>query len=273
MKQATKNHPAGDGAPWNVLRGDGPVIATAIHAGHVVRADLEPHLAIGSDDRRREEDPLTDYFLSLADSLVRVNRSRFECDINRPREGCISDDPADTWGLTIWRDDLPAEQMEASRRLHDRFYGEIREWFDGLIERHGRILVLDLHSYNHRREGPDGDPAEAAGNPDIDIGATTLDKGVFGDLLDAMASRLADIPVGDSKPSVAENVRFPDGGNFPEWLYEIYGDRACVMTLEYKKMFMDEWTGTLDIGKVQDLRTGLMHALEAGRRELDRINS
>ena len=272
LKFDTEPSSAIDGAPWNILTSGGPILATAIHAGHIVKDDLAPFLAIEPENRRREEDPVTDYFLSLADNLVRVNRSRFECDLNRPREGCISSDPKDTWDLTIWDENLPEEQMESSRRLHDRFYDEIRTLVDGLLERHRSIVVLDLHSYNHMRDGPDAEPAAAKDNPDIDIGATTLDKSVFGDLLDAFTGELANHPVRGQKPQVGENIRYPDGGNFPEWLHEIYGKRACVITLEYKKIFMDEWTGTLDIGAAQDLRFGLMHAVAAARRELEKLH-
>ncbi|MEE4201330.1 N-formylglutamate amidohydrolase [Erythrobacter sp.] len=259
------------GPAWNTVISGGPVTATAIHAGHIVRSELEPHLAIDEEGRRREEDPLTDFFLNLADNVVRVNRSRFECDVNRPRDKCISDDPEDTWGLKIWKDDLPDLLKENSRKLHDRFYTEMRAMFDDLLEQHKHILVLDLHSYNHMRDGPDAPPAPEKDNPDIDIGATTLDKGVFGDVLSALSNGLTRVPVRGRKPQVAENIRYPDGGNFPEWLHEIYPDRACVITLEYKKIFMNEWTGTLDIGAVQDLRTGLMHALGAAREQLARL--
>lgn len=262
-----------DGPPWNAIVGDGPITATAIHAGHVVRSDLKRHLAISDEDRRREEDPLTDYFLSLADNLVRVNRSRFECDMNRPRDRAISDDPDDTWGLTIWKDDLPESMKDTSRALHDRFYSEMRRMFDAQIERHGRIAVFDLHSYNHRRDGPDAEPAPVADNPDVDIGATTLNKEVFGDLLNAVTNALQTIPVNGQKLHVAENVRYPDGGNFPEWLAKIYGDKACVITLEYKKIFMDEWTGTLNIGAAQDMRSGMMDVMRVAREELARIAS
>lgn len=261
-----------DGLPWNIIEGGGPVVATAIHAGHLVRGDLAPFLAIDAEDRRREEDPLTDYFLPLADNLVRVNRSRFECDLNRPREGCISDDPADTWGLKIWKGELPKGAMEKSRELHDRFYGEMRAMFDRLLERHGRIIVLDLHSYNHMRDGPDAAAAPVKDNPDIDIGATTLDKSVFGDLLAAFKDRIGQTPVRGRQLHVGENIRYPDGGNFPEWLHEIYPGHACVITIEYKKIFMDEWSGTMDIGAAQDLRTGLMHAVAAARVELEKLN-
>ena len=261
------------GPAWNAIVSGGPVTATAIHAGHVIRSDLAAHLAIGDEDRRREEDPLTDYFLSLADNLVRVNRSRFECDMNRSRDKAISNDPEDTWGLTIWRDDLPEQLQEASRKLHDRFYAAMRQMFDTLLEKHERIVVFDLHSYNHRRDGADAPAAPTQDNPDIDIGATTLDKGVYGKLLTAVADELRNTSIDGQKLVVDENVRYPDGGNFPEWLCEIYGKRACVITLEYKKIFMDEWTGTLDIGAAQELRSGMMAAMQAARRELARISA
>ena len=125
-------------------------------------------------------------------------------------------------------------------------------------------MVLDLHSYNHMRDGPEGEPAPAKLNPDIDIGATTLDKHLYGDVLEAIMRRLRETPVNGANPSVEENVRYPDGGNFPEWIYATYGERICTITLEYKKIFMDEWTSTLDIGAAQDLRTGLMMALQDG---------
>lgn len=257
-----------DGPPWHIVGKDGPVIATAIHAGHHIRTELQPWLCIGAEERLREEDPMTDYFMSVGDTVVRANRSRFECDLNRSREGCISSNPEDTWGLRIWRDDLPEEQMESSRRLHDDFYALMRERCDALIERHGRILLLDIHSYNHRRKGPEGDPEPLPGNPDIDLGVTTLDKSAYGELVDLFAKTLRATPIDDRTPDVRENKRFPDGGNFPECFAEIYGEKACIMTLEYKKIFMDEWGRTADILALQQLRHGLTNAVAAARKWL-----
>ena len=136
----------------------------------------------------------------------------------------------------------------------------------------GQLLVLDLHSYNHRRDGAGAEAAPVEENPDIDIGATTLDRGVFGDLLGRFTEELGRHTMRGNALQIGENVRYPDGGNFPEWLFETYGKRTCVITLEYKKIFMDEWTGTLDIGAAQDLRTGLMHALGVARTELAKLN-
>ncbi|PHR18641.1 MAG: N-formylglutamate amidohydrolase [Sphingopyxis sp.] len=251
-----------NGPPWNQICGGGQILVTSIHAGHNIRMELQPWLAIGEKDCLREEDPMTDYFLTVADNLIRANRSRFECDLNRPRERCISANPDDTWGLKIWADDLPEEQMENSRLIHDAFYDMARKQCDQLIGKHGRILILDLHSYNHRRNGPDGEGEPRPENPDIDIGATTLDKSVYGELVERMTKKLRSVPLLGETPDVRENKRFPDGGNFPEWLADIYGEKAGVMTLEYKKIFMDEWGDTANILALQHLRAGLTAAVQ-----------
>ena len=255
----------GETPPWDFCVQTGPVITTAIHAGHGIRSELLPWLEIGDRERLREEDPLTDYFLAVGDSMLRANRSRFEFDLNRPREMAISTDPADQWGLQIWNSDLPAEQIEKSRRLHDEFYAMMRNHCDAMIARFGRILLLDIHSYNHRRDGPDADPAPAGENPDIDLGATTMNHRIYGDLLESFAQELRSAPVCGRQPHVGVNVRWEDGGNFPEWLHEIYGDDACVITLEYKKSFMDEWTGQANVLALQHLREGLARAVERAR--------
>ena len=266
--QSHAHYDAVNGAPWNIIESGGPIVTTAVHAGHQVRRELQPWLKISDRDRLREEDPMTDFFLTTGDNCVRANRSRFECDLNRPRDGCISPDPADTWGLTIWDENLPEEQMENSRVLHDGFYEQARALCDRLIDRHGRIMLIDLHSYNHRREGPEGEPEPRPGNPDIDIGATTLDKSVYGDLLERFTRKLRSVDLLGKAPDVRENKRFPDGGNFPEWLADIYGDKACVMTLEYKKIFMDEWGDTANILALLHLRKGLLVAIEDAHRWL-----
>ena len=46
---------------------------------------------------------------------------------------------------------------------------------------------------------------------------------------------------------VRANVRYPGGGYFPEWLFRRYPESACVISLEYKKVFMNEWTSLADV--------------------------
>lgn len=254
-----------DTPPWDLVVQPGAVMITAVHAGHTIRPSLRPWLAISEQERLREEDPLTDFFLPAGDTIFRANRSRFEFDLNRPFEKAVAIDPKDSWGLQIWHPDLPQEEIDASRDLHKRFYALIAARVDAMIAEHGQILVLDIHSYNHRRNGAGSAADPQADSPDIDLGATTLDKAVYGDLLETFAQGLRSRPVRGKTPDVRVNVRWPDGGNFPEWLHATYGYAACVITLEYKKMFMDEWGESADILALQDLREGFHAGLANAR--------
>ncbi len=78
-----------NGDLWVEHEGDGAVFATAIYAGHEVRCELLPILALDVMERSREEDPYTDYWVKVAPSWLVPTRSRFEIDLNRPREESV----------------------------------------------------------------------------------------------------------------------------------------------------------------------------------------
>lgn len=252
---------------WDLVLGHGPVVATAIHDGHRMRTSLLPHLAFDEDQRRRDEDALTGVLAAAGDVRLRLRNSRFEVDVNRPRDKAISTDPADTWGLQVWQGPLPQREIDASLTAYDRFYAMIRALLDALLARWGCLLLIDIHSYNHRRDGPDAPPADQAGNPDIELGVTTLDKARWGSVAKRFGEALRDSHVGGRSPDVRENIRYPSGGHFPEWVYATYGDRICTISPEFKKIYMDEWTAQADIAVLEDFRTGLERAVEAVRGE------
>lgn len=254
-----------DRADWHVLSRPGPVLATAIHDGHRIRPSLRPWLAISDAERRREEDPLTGVLSTVADTALLMRSTRFAFDVNRPRNKAISTDPADTWGLRIWRDDLPDQEIEASLARYDRFYRDVTRLIEQRLERWGSLLLLDIHSYNHRRDGATGPAADPAGNPDIDLGVTTLDPGRWGDLAADFSAVLSRTDAGNRAPDVRRNVRYPTGGHFPEWVYARYGGDVCTISLEYKKIFMDEWSSQADLAVLEGLRTGLERAVAAVR--------
>jgi N-formylglutamate deformylase len=258
--------------PWEIRTAPGPVVAAAVHAGHDVRPELREWLAVDDEERRREEDPLTDYWLTLGDSTIRVNRSRFEVDLNRPRERAVAIEPADTWGMRIWRQPPPRQLVDDSLALHDRFYGDIARLLDQLIETWGTVLVLDVHSYNHRRADP-ARAADAEHNPDIDLGLTTLDRSRFAPLVARFTEALRAGTLGGQPLDVRANVKYPGGGHFPEWIYQHFGAAVCTISIEYKKVFMDEWTSTADIAALNRLRTALAHAIRAAREALPACRS
>lgn len=255
---------------WDITVADGPVIATAIHDGHAIRDSLRPLLAIPDPQRLREEDPLTGLLAGVGDVRIRVATSRFEVDLNRPREGAVYARPEDCWGLQVWREPLPDAEIERSLACWNRFYAMVEELIERMLARWDAVLLIDLHSYNHRRDGPALAPAPQQGNPDIELGLTTADPGRWGDVAERFAEALRAAPVDGHAPDVRANVRFPTGGHFPEWVYARWGARVCTISPEYKKIFMDEWTGHADIAALQALQDGLRSAVDAVRPQFRR---
>ncbi|MDH5823736.1 N-formylglutamate amidohydrolase [Luteimonas sp. RD2P54] len=252
---------------WDLVLGEGPILAVALHDGHAMRESLRPHLAFDDAQLRRDEDPLTGLFTDVGDSRLCVRTSRFEVDLNRPREKALSADPEDTWGLRIWRGPLPREELERSLAIYDAFYATVHALVEQLLARWGCALLLDIHSYNHRRDGADLPPAPQEGNPDIELGVTTADHARWGAVLARLGDVLRASPVAGRPPDVRENVRYPTGGHFPESLYARFGERLCVISPEFKKIYMDEWTGQADLSVLDDLRAGWRRAVAEVRPE------
>ncbi|MCZ6792402.1 MAG: N-formylglutamate amidohydrolase [Planctomycetota bacterium] len=219
-----------------------PLVAAAIHDGHEVRDDLLERLGLDGAGRLREEDPFTGVWTEVAPTRVVGLRSRFEVDLNRPRGSAVYRKPEDAWGLDLWRGDLPAEQVERSLGSYDEFYGQVKELFGAMERRFGRFVVLDLHSYNHRRAGPDEEPSDPQANPEVNVGTGTLDRARWAPVVDRFIDDLRRFDYLGRHLDVRENVKF-QGGEFCRWLHESFPESACGVAVEFKKFFMDEWTG------------------------------
>lgn len=255
--------------PWSIEIGDGPVVAAALHAGHEVRPDAAEWLEAEAADRLREEDPLTGLWTTIGDSAIQVFRSRFEVDLNRPRNEAIAFDAKDSWGLRVWRNHPPEHVVERSLAEYDAFYEDMRALFDRLTQDWNSVLVLDLHSYNYRRAGPDKPSASIVSTPEINVGTGSLDRRRWASLVDGFIAALRTQRYQRRILDVRENVKFK-GGHFTRWLHENYPEKVCALALELKKIFMDEWVGTANIMALEDLRVALRNAANAVRQELTR---
>ncbi len=230
------------------------VVATAIHAGHELRPAIGARTALDDATRLREEDPFTDRLTAIGGATVVAHRSRFEVDLNRPREQAVYRVPDDAWGLDLWVEHLSDREIEQSLTLYDDFYRELGRHLDDAAAR-GPFLVLDLHSYNHRRDGSGAPAAPPVDNPDINVGTGALDRDRWGAVVDAFVKALPD-------RDTRENVRFR-GGELSRWVNERYCDRGCALAIEFKKTFMDEWTGVLDEAHLEGLRLDVAATLPA----------
>jgi hypothetical protein len=231
---------------WQMERGAGPLVATAIHDGCLVRTEVLEQMALDRPGRLREEDPHTAQWTSVAPTRIVGLRSRFEVDLNRPRDKAVYRTPEDAWGLQVWKGELPDHLAARSLAEYDLFYEVVHALFAELAARHGRFVVFDLHSYNHLREGPDGPPADPRGNPQINVGTGTMaDRGRWAPLIDRFIGDLSAFDFPGGALDVRENVRFR-GGQFARWAHQTFPESACVLSVEAKKFFMNEWTGELD---------------------------
>ena len=221
-----------------------PLVTTAIHAGHDLRPDLAHLIALDEATRLREEDPYTDRVTAAGGLPVLVRCSRFEVDLNRPREGAVYRTPEDAWGLDVWRQPLPDEVVDRSLAIHDAFYAAMAEVLDDLAHR-GPFLLVDVHSYNHRRHGPGGADAPHNENPEVNVGTGSLDREQWGHVVDRFMDDLRQRHVDGHALDVRENVRFW-GGHLSRWVNDRYDGMGCALAIELKKVFMDEWTGAVD---------------------------
>jgi N-formylglutamate amidohydrolase len=243
-------------------------VAAALHAGHAVRKELQPLLALSPDERLREEDPHTDAWTAIARTSIVAGRSRFEVDFNRPRHQAVYQTPSDAWGLSVWRQPLPADVLARSLVQHEEFYQVVENTMRDIIGRHGRVVVFDLHSYNHLREGAHGVPADSAENPEVNIGTGTMVRSRWAVIVDRVITELHNFDFLGRRMDVRENVKF-QGGYFPRWIHETFPINACAIAIEFKKFFMNEWTGQADVNQLNTIRQALEAAADGVLQELD----
>jgi hypothetical protein len=246
--------PVATSALWTVERGLSPIIATAIHEGHSSRADLALLYALSHDERLREEDPYTEFTIRDVPNRIVFHRSRFEVDINRSREGAIYLTPEQAWGLKVWSDTLPDDQVETSLKVHDAYYEMLLAFLKGIERQHARFVVLDIHSYNHRRDGPASPPMASSLAPDINIGTSSMDRARWAPVIDALIAHFRSFRINGRPLDVRENIAFQGKGEQTRFIHEHFPTTGCAIAVEFKKIFMDEWTGDADMAVLEQLR-------------------
>lgn len=241
---------------WHIHEGNGALVAAAIHDGHRLRDEVAHHSALSESERLREEDPYTGAWTEVAGTRIIASDSRFQVDLNRPRDRAVYRRPEDAWGLSLWTSGLPGDVIARSLQEYDDFYADARKVLSRVEKRHSRFIVYDLHSYNHRREGPDGPPADFEGNPEVNVGTGTLDRDRWAPVIDRFIEALRAFDYQGRRLDVRENVKFR-GGHFPRWIHETFPMSGCALAIEFKKFFMDEWTGELDRSQHETIKRAL----------------
>ena len=227
---------------WELHQGEGPLLATAIHDGHATRDEVTALFNLADHERLREEDPFTGVWTEVAPTRVIGLHSRFEVDLNRPRDKAVYREPGDAWGLNIWKQPLSDDLIQRSLAHYDAFYEAMRKLLEGIERGEGRFVVYDLHTYNHRRGGPGGPEADTDGNPQVNVGTGSLDRKLWGPVVDCLIDTLRAFDFPGGRLEVRENIKF-QGGNWPRWIHENFPQSGVAIAIEFKKFFMDEWSG------------------------------
>lgn len=242
------------------------MIAVALHHGHDLREEIRSFVATSDADRLREEDPHTGDWTHFAPTRLVVRRSRFEVDLNRSRESAIYSEPAEAWGLDLWRGALPSPIRARSLALWDDFYAVLGDLVDRRLAMMDRVLVLDFHAYCHRRGGPGHPPDPPRENPEVNLGTQSMERDFWAPVVDSFCGALRS--AGAPPLDVRENVKFP-GGHMAHWLHDRYPRRVCVISVDARKSFMDEWTGDLDVARFTTLGEAFAAASAAALDALD----
>jgi len=237
--------------------GEGPIVATAIHDGHALRAECLERIELAEDARLREEDPFTARIAAIAATRLVATHSRFQVDLNRPRDKAVYRVPADAWGLEVWREPPPDDLVARSLAEYDAFYARLEQILRERERRYGRFVVLDIHSYNHCRAGA-GCAEDPVANPEINVGTGTVNRALWGGLVERFCRELSAAGLDGRPLDVRENIKF-QGGAMSRWIHATFPETGCAIALEFKKTFMDEWTGRADDAHL----AGLARAVEA----------
>ncbi len=220
-------------------------------------------------DRLREEDPFTGQAIADVPTHIVAHRSRFEVDLNRGRESAVYRTPEQCWGLKVWGEPPSEAAVERSLQYHREFYATVRATLDGLAADYPRFVVLDVHSYNHRRGGPDAAPTPAEEAPEINIGTFSMPRDEWAWLLDPLMQAMRDYDFGGRRLDVRENVAFQGKGELTRFVHANYPGAGCAIALEFKKFYMDEWSGEPDEAALAHMRGFIRHVAAAARELLD----
>ena len=131
--------------------------------------------------------------------------------------------------------------------------------------------MYDIHSYCYRRNGTDGLEADPKLNPEVNIGTGTMNRELWSPVIDRFIKDMRSFNYLDSKLDVRENIKFK-GGFFPKYIHENFPESACVISVEFKKIFMDEWSGKLFEDKFNLLKNALQYTVPGVLQELEKLN-
>ncbi len=209
-----------------------PYIGTAIHAGNILRKELNYKINLSGFQRWQEEDPCTDKFIADLPITVIALDSRYEYDLNRGKDKCIY---KEAWGKVVWREKLTSSEVAGSLAKHEEFYEVISFLVRKLESLFPRVFIFDIHSFNYRR---DGITHEA---PLFNLGTYYI-KEECRERSQAFLEELKRVNIHCVDNISGENIVFYGKGYLAEFIHNHF-HKTTLFPLEVKKVYCNEQSG------------------------------
>ncbi len=233
-----------------------PYIAMAIHAGHHVRKELLPYMALNAGQREFEEDTATDLMIKGLGNSIWALESRSVYDLNRPPNTALPLTPEKFWGTRVYKEQPSTEMIQKSLNCYASFYKFIEKCVKSILNRFGICIIYDIHSYNISRQHAKGIESP----PVFNLGTGLIDTSKWKQEIDLWLELLGDISLPGIKTTVAENVVFRGTAEFSKRISGL-DKRILVLPTEISKVYMDEISGNLFSNILDPVKLGLQNAI------------
>lgn len=243
-----------------LIREPAQYIGVALHSGSRIRPGILDTLEVSPEDRFREEDPYTDIFVRDFPLQIIARDSRFEYDLNWEIEKAVYPDNMEKWGLQVWKRALGPDELIETHEKYREFHGLLDLVVEHSLSRYGHSVLFDMHSFCYQRERRM--PWWEDNKPEINLGTRSMDRNYFAPWIDRFMEGVSGLDLDGHPLRVAENELFP-GGYLARKYATTRNRKLLVLAIEYKKIFMDEWSGELFPEILGMLRENLLLTKEA----------
>jgi hypothetical protein len=149
-------------------------------------------------------------------------------------------------------------------KKYEAFYRFMGTCVKILLEKFGRCVVYDIHSYNITRQKKRG----VAAPPVFNVGTLGIDRERWREMIDAWICRLQEIRLPGVEVVVAENQVFKGRAEFCRRVTS-WDPHILVLPTEISKVYMDETNGIVRDTAVHHLQEGLRKAVMAHVKGFD----
>ena len=225
-------------------------LGVVLHSGNRVRPDILEIMEVNSKERFREEDPYMDRFIRNFPMQLIARDSRFEYDLNWEKDYAIYEYGKKKWGLQVWKRPLTQEEVETTLRKYHEFHSLLDIVISHMLKNSSTVLLFDMHSFSYQRNERKNWWEDK--KPELNLGTRSVNRRLFAPQIDLFLKSISGSTLDGHPLRIAENELFP-GGYLTHKMALAYDEKVLVFAIEYKKIFMDEWTGELYKDKIDTL--------------------